>query len=60
MDDDFYEQWAIRVRDLSKQSRPFHQEAIADLASRYEAGLPIKTGPLPLPTINEIFDKRRD
>jgi len=60
MNDDFNKDRAILVRDLAEKADPFTKKRLLDLAIRYEAGLPIKTGPLPLPTINEKIPKHRD
>jgi hypothetical protein len=44
---------SIRVSaSLADKADPFTKKRLLDLAIRYEAGLPVKTGPLPLPTIN--------
>jgi hypothetical protein len=53
MNDDFNKERAVLVRDLADKADPFTKKRLLDLATRYEAGLPVKTGPLPLPSINE-------
>ncbi|WLB24195.1 hypothetical protein [Bradyrhizobium japonicum] len=60
MDDDFNKDRAILVRDLADKADPFTKKRLIDLAIRYEAGLSVKTGPLPLPLINEKIPKHRD
>ena len=60
MDDDFNKDRAVSVRELANKADPFTKKRLLDLAIRYEAGLPVKTGPLPLPTINERPPKHRD
>ncbi|MET3971938.1 hypothetical protein ACVWXN_000288 [Bradyrhizobium sp. i1.4.4] len=58
MDHEFNKQRAIFVRDLADKADPFTRKRLIDLASRYDAGLPTRTGPLPLPSINESPTKR--
>ena len=60
MDDDFNKDRAVWVRELANKADPFTKKRLIDLANRYEAGLPIKTGPLPVPSINEKPRKKRD
>ena len=57
MDDDFNKERAILVRNLADKADPFTR--LIDLANRYEAGLPVKTGLLPLTSINEKPPKHR-
>jgi hypothetical protein len=40
MDDDFYKQYAQRVRDLADKADPFTRKRLLDLADKYDA----KTG----------------
>ena len=60
MDDDFNKERAILVRHLADKADPFTKKRLLNLAIRYEAGLPVKTGPLPLPMINEKPPKHRN
>jgi len=59
MDKDFNKERAVLVRDLADKADPFTRKRLLDLATRYDAGLPVKTSPLPLPTINEKPSTRR-
>jgi hypothetical protein len=60
MDDDFNTERANLVRELANKADPFTKKRLLDLVVRYEAGLPVKTAPLPLPAINERISKPRD
>jgi hypothetical protein len=60
MDDDFNKERAVLIRDLAGKADPFTKKRLLDLATRYEAGLPVKTVALPLPTINERAPKQCD
>nr|WP_162478959.1 hypothetical protein [Bradyrhizobium sp.]CUT16356.1 hypothetical protein CDS [Bradyrhizobium sp.] len=45
---------------MANKADPFTKKRLLDLAIQYEARLRVKTGPLPLPTINERITKHRD
>jgi hypothetical protein len=56
MDEEFYRQQALRVRDLAGKADPFTRRRLLDLADRYDAkgGAPSRASrvierPLPLP-----------
>ena len=41
------------VRNLADKADPFTKKRLLELAVRYEAGVPAKSAPLPVPPINE-------
>jgi hypothetical protein len=61
MDEEFYRQQALRVRDLAGNADPFTRRRLLDLAARYDAkvGAPSRASraierPLPLPPANPL------
>jgi hypothetical protein len=64
MDEEFYRQQALRVRDLAGKADPFTRRRLLDLADRYDAkgGAPSLASraierPLPLPRANQSIDR---
>jgi len=61
MDEEFYRQQALRVRDLAGKADPFTRRRLLDLATRHDAkgGAPSRASraierPLPLPPANPV------
>jgi hypothetical protein len=58
MDEEFYRQQALRVRDLAGKVDPFTKRRLLDLAAKYDAegGVPSRAieRPLPLPRANPV------